>query len=151
MQRSSRDLVESFYRDVWNAKDEAVAREILSETFRFKGSLGPVRTGRDAFLEYWRAVHAALGGYHCEIVDLIATEGRAAARMRFSGRHQGVFFGVAASGKPLAWDAAAFFATDRSQIVELWVLGDIDGLKAQLGLGAGPCSQASGAGKANGI
>lgn len=135
MQLSSRQLVESFYRDVWNAKDEAVAHRILSETFRFRGSLGPVRTGREEFIDYLRAVHAALGEFHCEIVDLIATEGSAAARMYFSGRHQGVFFGVAASGKQLVWEAVALFTTDRSQITELWVLGDIDNLKAQLGLG----------------
>ena len=35
-----RALVEAFYLDVWNRADEDRAREILADSFRFRGSLG---------------------------------------------------------------------------------------------------------------
>lgn len=129
-------LVERFYHEVWNTADEAVAREILHPDFRFRGSLGPERRGPDGFIDYMRSVLGALGGYVCIIDDLVAEGGRAAARMRFKGLHRGDFFGVAATGREISWTGAAFFETDGRVITALWVLGDIDGVKSQLGAAA---------------
>lgn len=126
-------LVVRFYRDMWNRADESVAREILHPEFEFRGSLGPSRLGPEGFIDYMRAVHAALGNYTCTIEDLIATDERAAARMRFDGVHRSTFFGVPATGRPITWAGAAFFTLRDSQIGRLWVLGDIDGIKQQLG------------------
>jgi predicted ester cyclase len=64
---------------------------------------------------------------------MIATERRAAARLRFCGIHRGPFFGVAPTSREISWSGTAFFTTDRSRITELWVLGDIDAVKRQLG------------------
>jgi steroid delta-isomerase-like uncharacterized protein len=127
------DLVRRFYDEVWNRQDEAAARAILHRDFRFRGSLGPELCGPDAFIDYLRATHRALGDYTCIIDDLIATGDRAAARMTFIGVHRAPFFGVEASGREIAWAGAAFFTSDGAQIVALWVLGDIDGIKRQLG------------------
>lgn len=126
-------LVERFYHKVWNRADEAIAREILHPEFRFRASLGPERLGPDGFIDYLRSVHAALAGFTCRIEDLITTEHRAAARMSFTGVHRARFFGVEATGRTITWAGAAFFTTDRDRITALWVLGDIDAAKQQLG------------------
>lgn len=126
-------LVERFYHEVWNRADEAVAHEILHPAFRFRASLGPEKRGPDGFIEYMRLIHAALAGYTCTILDIIAQGERAAVRLRFAGMHQGTFFGVAPTGREIAWGGAAFFTTDGRQITELWVLGDVDAVKQQLG------------------
>ncbi len=128
-------LVEQFYHTVWNKADEEVARRILAEDFRFRGSLGPEKFGPEGFIAYMRSVHRALGGYICVIEELVASDDRVAARMRFSGRHQAEFFGVAATGREIEWAGAAFFRIDQERIAELWVLGDIDSVKEQLGQG----------------
>lgn len=138
MARTPKDLVESFYHDLWNQADDSVAREILDEDFRFRGSLGPERRGQDGFIDYMRSVHRALGDYFCIIEDLVTTEDRAAARMIFKGIHRGPFFGVAATGREISWSGAAFFRIKGERIAELWVLGDIDSVKQQLGVGASP-------------
>ena len=136
MARTPKELVLSFYREVWNNADEAVARDILHEDFRFRGSLGPELRGRDGFIDYMRSIHQALGNYVCIAEDLITTEDRAAARMTFKGIHRGPFFGVDATGRQIEWAGAAFFTMTGSHITDLWVLGDIDSVKQQLG-GAG--------------
>jgi len=82
-------LVQRFYHEVWNEADETVAREILHADLRFKASLGPVRTGPEGFIDYMRSIHAGLADYRCVIDDLIETDNRAAARMRFRGTHRG--------------------------------------------------------------
>jgi predicted ester cyclase len=137
MQVTPKSLVERFYDEVWNRADESVAREILHPAFRFRASLGLEKRGPEGFIAYMRSIHAALGGYTCVIDDLVATEDRAAARMTFRGVHRGRFFGVEPSGREIAWAGAAFFKTEGGKIVELWVLGDVDGVKRQLGAPAG--------------
>lgn len=133
MVESPKALVESFYTDVWNRRDTARAQQIIATDFRFRGSLGPEKRGIEGFLAYVEAVHAALGGYTCEIQDLIETPQRVAARMVFRGMHQAEFFGVPATRKTIEWSGAAFFTIRDGQLAELWVLGDIDAIKAQLG------------------
>ena len=92
-------LVERFYDVVWNKADEQAAREILDPDFIFRASLGPELRGPEGFIAYLRSVHAALENFICTIEDLIATEDRAAAKMRFTGTHRAKFFGVEATGR----------------------------------------------------
>ena len=40
-----RKLVERFYNELWNGANERVAHEILSENFKFRGSLGVEKQG----------------------------------------------------------------------------------------------------------
>jgi len=126
-------LVERFYSEVWDRADESVAREILAKNFRFRGSLGPEKVGVDGFIDYLRAVHTSLADFRCVIQSLLVAEQRAAAQMLFDGIHRGDLFGVPATGARLEWAGAAFFDTSDSKITALWVLGDVDAVKRQLG------------------
>ncbi len=134
---TSRELVESFYADVWNHKDEAQARHIMSADLEFRGSLDDVRTGVDGFLDYARLIHTALDGFTCTIGEMMVDGDRVAARMAFHGTHRGEMFGVSATGKRIEWAGAAFFSTADGQIRRIWVLGDVDGVKRQLGVSTG--------------
>ena len=127
-----RALVESFYGDVWNRRDRVRAAEILAPDLRFRGSLDQEKAGVAGFLDYADSVHAALADYTCTIEALVADGGRAAARVRFEGRHEGPFLGHTPTGRPVIWMGAAFFTFADSRIAEIWVLGDLDGLKRQL-------------------
>jgi predicted ester cyclase len=126
------ELVERFYNLVWNKADETEARRILARDFRFRGSLGPELHGPDGFIAYMRSVHAALGGFTCQIEEVIAAGDQAAARMSFYGRHRGRFFGIEPSGREIRWSGAAFFKTRGGTIIGLWVLGDIEEVRRQL-------------------
>jgi predicted ester cyclase len=46
--------------------------------------------------------------------------------------HRARFLGVEATGARLTWAGAAFFTFEGALIRDLWVLGDIDALHAQL-------------------
>ena len=129
---NTRELVEAFYHEVWNRADETRAREILADSFRFRGSLGTERAGPDGFIAYLREVHWALAEYRCIIEDLVTDGNRAAARMRFAGRQRDEFLGFPPTGRQVAWAGAAFFTCEDGQIAELWVLGDLAELRRQL-------------------
>ncbi len=129
-----RGLVESFYADVWNRGDEEVARCILSSDLEFRGSTGTTRRGVGPFVDYVRLIRGALTGYECVIQDVVVEPPKAFARMLFRGTHTGPFFGVPPTGKVVAWAGAALFTVAGSRITNVWVLGDVDALKQQLGL-----------------
>lgn len=129
---SPRELVTTFYERIWNAGDETAAELILSPSLRFRGSLGVQATGPAEFTDYVRMVRASLADYRCDIVETVHDGNRCFARMRFTGRHVAEFLGVPATGKTLSWEGAALFHCEPDLITDVWVLGDVAGLKEQL-------------------
>ncbi len=126
------DLVRRFYRDVWNSHDRAAMAELLTDDFRFRRSLGRESVGLEAFAEYVDSVHESLGGYRCEIEELVSEGERSFARMTFSGIHRASLLGYPPTGKKVSWAGAALFHARDGKLARLWVLGDLDTLKEQL-------------------
>lgn len=127
--------VQRFYNEVWNIPDLAVIAEVMHPDVSFRGSLGSVRHGHVEFADYVRSVTGALSGYRCEIRQLVIDGDVVVARMMFSGRHTGEFLGRAPTGRDVSWAGAAFFTFDGHLIRDLWVLGDLVDLHAQLDAG----------------
>jgi predicted ester cyclase len=121
-------VVTRFYLRIWEEGDIEYAREILTENFEFRGSLGPQLVGIGAFQGYVTAVRAALADYRCTVLDCVTEGSRAFARMLFSGRHVGEFRGFPPTGATVSWTGAALFDLHGEQIRRLWVLGDLAGL-----------------------
>ncbi|MGH7772861.1 MAG: ester cyclase [Candidatus Binatia bacterium] len=123
-----RAAVQSFYVDIWNRHDKSKIPLLLHSDFTFRGSLGQTRTGHDGFASYVDFVHAALGNYCCDILDLVVENRQAFARVRFHGTHRGEFLGYAPTGKLVEWTGAALFTFRGDKIADLWALGDVYGL-----------------------
>ncbi|MDQ3851007.1 MAG: ester cyclase [Actinomycetota bacterium] len=121
-----------FYRDVWNGWDDRAVDALLAPGFALRGSLGDEAHGREGFRAYRDKVHAAFGDFHNEVRELIVDGERAAVRLTCTGRHDGEILGLAPTGARVAYEAAAFFRTEGGYLQEAWVLGDLDGLRAQL-------------------
>ena len=128
-----RDAVQAFYDRVWNRGERAAIAELLHPEFTFRGSLGPTMTGHGPFAAYVTMVSEALADYRCTILDLVAEGERAFARMRFEGVNRAPFLGFAPTGRRVAWTGAALFVLKGDKIADLWVLGDVEGLREQLG------------------
>jgi len=129
---STPNIVAAFYQRIWNTGDIDAAAELLTKDFSFRGSLGVEMRGREPFKNYVRYVRQALGDYRCEILECIAEQDRAFAKMRFSGIHRRLFRGHEPTGKLVLWHGASLFRITDGVIAELWVLGDLAGLDAEL-------------------
>ena len=129
-------LLERFYYKGWNKNDDSEMTEILDASVKFRGSFRrkPLR-GIPAFLEYMHKAHAALGNHTILLEDVVVQGGKVAVRLTSRGIHRGDFFGIQGSGHEVAWSSAGFFQLndDRTRITEIWILGDIDGVKHQIG------------------
>jgi len=62
----------------------------------------------------------------------LASGDMAAASFVYTGTHQGVYFGVAPTGKHLRFTSCDIFRVRESKIAEHWGMGDIAGTLAQL-------------------
>jgi len=126
------ELIRRFYEDLWNRWDDTAVDEVLHEGFSFRGSLGTEAFGRDGWREYRDAVRAGAYDFHNEVITLVI-EGRAAAvRLLYKGTHSGPLAGVEPTGRQFSYAGAAFFTSDGEKLTSAWVLGDLNGLRAQL-------------------
>lgn len=126
------DQVKKFYEVVWNQRNKDAIPEVLHNRVQFRGSLGQNKVGLVGFTEYLDMIHAALGEYQCEIEELVCEPPKVFARMKFSGIHKGRFMGHRPTGKRLTWSGAALFTFANGKVIDLWVLGDLKSLEAQL-------------------
>ena len=129
--------MQRFYADAWNRWDDRAVDELLTTDFTFRGSLGDHAHGRDGFRLYREKVRSTFPDFHNEVREVVAEEQRVALRLRCSGRHDGELFGIAATGRSIAYDAAAFLRARDAQLCAAWVLGDLEQLRRQLGRGGG--------------
>lgn len=125
-------LVELFYQQLWNQKNFEIAGRILADQVEFKGSLGSTLVGRDKVCEYIESVTTALDNYTCEIQQLVVEDNKAAAKVLFNGIHVGYFMGYKPTGKEVEWIGAAFFESKDGKLTNIWVLGDLEGLRSKL-------------------
>ncbi|HEX3005891.1 MAG TPA: ester cyclase, partial [Angustibacter sp.] len=96
-----------------------------------RGSLGDVTRGRDEWRRYRDTVRAGSSDFRNEVLTLVVERDAAAARLRYTGTHDGPLAGVAPTGRRFTYEGAAFFVARDGRLAGAWVLGD-------LALGQGP-------------
>jgi predicted ester cyclase len=127
-----KEVVRSFYKDMWDRADKSLIPRIFHEGFTFRGSLGPVLVGHEQFAGYVDWVTKSFGQYTTDILTMIEEGNRVSGKMRFHGYHQQEIFGVAPSGRHVWWTGMPIFTFDGAKVRDLYVLGDIYGLIARL-------------------
>lgn len=128
-----RELIERFYEDLWNRWDDGAVDDVLAEDFTFRGSLGLETNGRTGWREYRDLIRAGSADFHNEVQSLVIDGEQAAARLLYTGTHTGSLAGLPASGRRFSYAGAAFFGSRDGLLSAAWVLGDLAGLRSQLG------------------
>ena len=123
-------LVRRYYEDMWNRWDFALADELVSEGFQFRGSLSIDVQGREGFKDYMRIVRRAFPDFHNYVEETIAEGDKVVARLTYTGTHKGELFGIGATGRRVTYAGVAIFRIVGGSDTEGWVLGDVQGLEA---------------------
>ncbi len=127
------ELIERFYSQVWNRWDEQAARDVLDVSLSFRGSLGRRTAGVEEFLGYVADVRSAFPDFHNHVRDVLVDGDQAVARLTYTGTHRGTVLGLAPTDNRVEYEGIAWFKVRDQRILEGFVLGDIDTLRAQLG------------------
>jgi predicted ester cyclase len=117
---------------IFNEQNPAIADEIFAPNFsaRLPGAPALDREGWKAFLGIFRTGFPDL---HLEAEEMVATKDRLIIRVILHGTHQGVFLGMAPTGKRVAFTGIAMFRIADGQAIEHWGEMDILGMMQQLG------------------
>jgi steroid delta-isomerase-like uncharacterized protein len=126
-------LVRRFYDELWNEWRLDVADEILAEDIEFRGSLGSVEHGRDAFKRYVERVQAAFPDWHNQVDELFTAGDRVVARLTWTGTHRGPLGNVAATGNRVSYVGVGLFTVSGELIRRAWIVGDTQELWRALG------------------
>ena len=70
--------------------------------------------------EIFKGAHSAFPDLHVTVTDLFAEGDKVAFRGRFRGTHQGEFAGVAATNRPVDFEALEVFRLEAGKIAESW-------------------------------
>lgn len=133
----TQQIIERFYYQGWNKRDgENILRECMHDDVKFRVSLLTRKDrGIASYLKYVETLKRTISNFTILIDDLVITENGRKVAVRYTSRglHKGEFFGVEGSGYGITWESAAFLTIQDGKIVEIWVLGDRDSLKHQIG------------------
>jgi steroid delta-isomerase-like uncharacterized protein len=101
------EIVESFWRDVWNAHDPDAVDDFVVEDFVITNA-GRRIEGRENFKAWVRAFLAQIRDFELEVIETFQNQdgSRVASRWRVRGRNNGVL-GTEPDGRPISFSGTA--------------------------------------------
>jgi len=128
--RNENALMDAITR--WNADDLDGYLDLYAEDARLHGfAPEPLdTTGARAFYE---GLVAAFPGSHIELHDTFGDGDRLTTRFTLTGRHDGDFMGLPATGREIALPGITILHFRDGRCVERWTCSDMLGLLVQLG------------------
>ncbi len=116
----------------WNNGDLDGYLQLYSPKVRLSGYAG-VEPGIDSVRTFYRALWDAFPRSRITIEDLIGSGDRIACRFVMSGRHDGAFQGLPATGREFTLPGITILRFEDGRCVERWSQADFLGLMVQLG------------------
>ena len=129
---AQKNVVRVFYKDLWDKADLSLVPQIFHPDFTFRGSLGPVLVGHQQFSNYVSWLTDTLDDYTSDILELVEEGHRVSGKLRFHGIHRRTLFGEPPTDSRVWWYGAPIFTFDGPLVRDLWVLGDVYGLRSRL-------------------
>lgn len=125
-------IVQSYYEDLWNAKDKSYIDILMHDDVIFRGTLGITCKGKKEFENYFDMILRALPDLYHGVELMIAENNKVAARAIYHGTHLGKLFDFEATNNRITYNGASFFTINNHKISDIWVLGDLNTLYKQM-------------------
>lgn len=124
--------IETLYR-AFNEQNPALLDQALTPDWD-DIPLGPQQQpGREGMKPVIAMFTAAFPDVKITIQDIFGLKGRAAVRAQITGTHKGEFFGIPATGKPMAIAIHEFHELSGGRVARTWHLEDWFGMLNQVG------------------
>ena len=117
-----------------NTADENLAQQLISPVAKFyvPGQGEPLQ-GPKGYLMIIGIMRSGFPDIQWTIEDMVTESDKVAVRFTMRGTHQGTFFGVLATKKPIVVQAMNFYRLADDQIIEEFGQPDMLGLLTQIG------------------
>jgi steroid delta-isomerase-like uncharacterized protein len=127
-------LAREMYASMASGNDvDAQVDRYMAEDFVEHESVPGMGTTRDTPRQMFKMMFAAFPDFEIEVHDMLQDGDKVAARVTFSGTHQGDFMGVPASGNRVEWAVIDILQFRGDQAVAHWGVMDMAAAMAQMG------------------
>ena len=136
MSEENRELVRRWHEDGVNKQNADLALDLCARDFQFHFAfITPDYPAGAAALRHWAAAtFEYFPDFHVTLEDMVCENDKVAFRVAITATHGGKIFGVAPTGKRLAWDGMGVFRIENDKLAEFWWMPDLFSLMDQLGL-----------------
>ena len=130
------ELVKRWHDEGVNQKNADLALEICTKDFQFHFAFitSDYPEGAAALRHWAEATFEFFPDFQVTVQDMVSASDKVAFRVSITASHGGEIFGVAPTGKLLAWDGMGIFRVENDQLAEFWWMPDLFSLMDQLGL-----------------
>jgi len=125
-------IVESYYENLWNAKDKSYIDTLMHENIIFRGTLNVTCRGKKEFEGYFDMILAALPDLYHGVELMVSEKNKISARAIYHGTHLGKLFDFEPTQRRITYNGASFFTIKDNKISDIWVLGDLNTLYKQM-------------------
>jgi steroid delta-isomerase-like uncharacterized protein len=132
MSEENKALARNFFR-MFEMGDPRMADEIVSANY-FNHDAPDPNIGSDGLKAAVTLFKEALPDAQLTMAFQLAEGDKVVSRYTWSGTHQGEYFGIPATGKPVKWTVTTTFKIVDGKIHESWINYDRLGVMQQLGV-----------------
>lgn len=130
--KKNKDIILSYYENLWNKQDKSYIDKLLDENIVFRGSLDIQTKGKKEFENYFDMIIKAIPNLYHGVEVMLAEDDNVSARAVYNGTHKGLLMGFEGTNNRIRYHGASFFKIQNGKIVDIWVLGDLNSLFKQL-------------------
>jgi len=137
MSNALREVVASWFEQVWNNGDESAIDRLMAPTAKFHGLTSPGDdpiVGPAAFMPFYRAFRQAFPDIHIRVLRTVCEGNMAASHCVVTGTHHGDGLGTKATGSPVEIGGMVMAVIENGQIQEGWNCFDFMTLYQQVGM-----------------
>jgi steroid delta-isomerase-like uncharacterized protein len=122
MSVSPAELIRHWFEEVWNKKNRAAIREMLTpdSVHHGLGSPGQPVTGVEAFEQFHEGFLQAFPDLHVDLQDVIADGDKVAVRYLVTGTQKGDLPGQPATNKKVRFTGGGMCRFDKGKFSEVW-------------------------------
>lgn len=131
-------LVRRFWDEVIGRWDEAVARELVTDDFAWRGSLGSESRGLDGLLAYAGGAREAMPDLRVTLDEVAVVGSQLWARLTLRATHRGLLLGVPATGREVEYVGMGVHDVRGGRLARVWVVADTLALQRQLAVADQP-------------
>ena len=129
---TNKEIVRRFINEYQTKARENVADELIADDFVDHSALPGFTPDKKGLKDLFNMLRAAFHGFRAEIYEQIAEGDKVVTRKSFFGIHNGEFFGVAPTGRPIHIDVIDILTIKNGQIADHRCEVDLAGLMAQI-------------------
>ena len=127
-------LTRRFYDDVLVGGNLDLIDELVHDEFVEHEEFPGLPPGKESIRFFVTTMREAFPDFTTTIEDVIVEDNKVVSRLRFSGTHQGEFFGIPPTGKKINVQAIDILAYRDGQLIEHWGVTDQMAMMQQLGV-----------------